>query len=230
MTSRSGGSKFHPSWCLLAEAWPWQQGYVSQQGTKPPSHRPIGDWVLHAPQILRALVRADEIWLAILSAVVGVFSGLGVVVINAITQLMHERLFALPTGQGLSESLHIAPLRAFVVPVLGGTVLGVSMWALARLRPHNLVDPVEANALYGGRVSLNDSLIVAAQTAWSNGVGASVGMEAGYAQLGAGIASGWGAASGCGVTTCGCSSAAAPRRPSAAPSTPPYAAHFTVSN
>ncbi len=162
---------------------------MSQQGTKPPSHRPIGDWVLHAPQILRALVRADEIWLAILSAIVGVLSGLGVVIINAITQLMHERLFALPTGQGLSESLHIAPLRAFVVPVLGGTVLGVSMWALARLRPHNLVDPVEANALYGGRVSLNDSLIVAAQTAWSNGVGASVGMEAGYAQLGAGIAS-----------------------------------------
>ncbi len=85
--------------------------------------------------------------------------------------------------------MHVAPLRAFAVPVLGGAVLGVSMWALSRLRPHNLVDPVEANALYGGRVSLNDSLIVAGQTAWSNGVGASVGMEAGYAQLGAGIAS-----------------------------------------
>ncbi len=162
---------------------------MSQQATKPSSLRPLGDWVLHAPQMLRALVRADEIWLAILSAAVGLLSGVGVVIINAITQIMHERLFALPLGQGLSESLHVAPLRAFLVPVLGGTVLGVSMWALARLRPRNLVDPVEANALYGGRVSLNDSLIVAAQTAWSNGVGASVGMEAGYAQLGAGIAS-----------------------------------------
>ncbi|OYV41132.1 MAG: chloride channel protein [Acidocella sp. 20-61-6] len=138
---------------------------------------------------MRALVRADEVWLALLSAVVGLFGGLGVVLINAATAEMHHRLFALPGGQGLSESLHVAPLRAFWVPVLGGAVLGVSMWALAKLRPRNLVDPVEANALHGGRVSLKDSLIVAVQTAWSNGVGASVGMEAGYAQLGAGIAS-----------------------------------------
>ena len=144
---------------------------------------------MHAPQTLRALVRVDEVWLALLSAVVGVVGGIGVVVINGITIIMHERLFALPVGQGLSESLHVAPLRALCVPVLGGLVLGVSMWALARLRPRNLVDPVEANALYGGRVSLVDSLIVAGQTAWSNGVGASVGMEAGYAQLGAGVAS-----------------------------------------
>jgi CIC family chloride channel protein len=144
---------------------------------------------MHAPQTLRALVRADEVWLALLSAVVGVCGGIGVVVINNITTIMHERLFALPAGQGLSESLSVSPLRAFCVPVLGGAVLGVSMWALARLRPHNLVDPVEANAMYGGRVSLLDSLIVAGQTAWSNGVGASVGMEAGYAQLGAGVAS-----------------------------------------
>jgi CIC family chloride channel protein len=63
------------------------------------------------------------------------------------------------------------------------------MWAMTKLRPRNLVDPIEANAMYGGRMSLKDSLIVAAQTAWSNGVGASVGMEAGYAQFGAGIAS-----------------------------------------
>jgi CIC family chloride channel protein len=153
------------------------------------AYRPLGEWVMHAPHTLRALVRADEVWLVLLSAVVGLLGGIGVVVINDISIIMHERLFALPPGQGLSESLHVAPLRALCVPVLGGLVLGVSMWALARLRPHNLVDPVEANAMYGGRVSLVDSVIVAGQTAWSNGVGASVGMEAGYAQLGAGVAS-----------------------------------------
>ena len=139
--------------------------------------------------MVRALVRVDEVWLAGLSAVVGVAGGLGVVVINAVTLLMHQRLFALAPGVLLSESVSLDPVRAFGVPVLGGAVLGVSMWALARLRPHNLVDPVEANALYGGRLSLWDSLIVSAQTAWSNGVGASVGMEAGYAQFGAGVAS-----------------------------------------
>ncbi|MDE8346669.1 MAG: chloride channel protein [Acidocella sp.] len=145
--------------------------------------------MLHAPQTLRALVRADELWLAVLSAVTGVLGGLGVVVINMITAFMHERLFDLPVGQGLSSSISLAPMQAFGVPVVGGAVLGLSMLLLSWLRPRNLVDPVEANALHGGRVSLSDSLIVAGQTALSNGVGASVGMEAGYAQLGAGIAS-----------------------------------------
>lgn len=153
------------------------------------SHHKFGDWVMHAPQAFRALVRADEIWLAVLSAVVGVLAGCGVAVIDLTTNIMHAKLFALPIGQGLSESEAIAPLRAFLVPVLGGAVLGVSLWVLTKLRPRPLVDPVEANALYGGRVSLTDSVIVAAQTAWSNGVGASVGMEAGFAQIGAGIAS-----------------------------------------
>src|SRR5262249_35781211 len=61
--------------------------------------------------------------------------------------------------------------------------------ALARWRPAREVDPIEANALHGGRMSLVGSLNVALQTVWSSGVGASVGMEAGYTQLASGIAS-----------------------------------------
>ncbi len=144
---------------------------------------------MKALKVLRALVRADEAWLALLAAVVGVLAGFGVAAINVITAFMHARLFALPPGQGLSESASISTLRALTVPVLGGLVLGVSGRLLARLRPRKFIDPVEANALHGGRMSLTDSLIVAGQTAWSNGVGASVGMEAGYAQLGSGLAS-----------------------------------------
>jgi CIC family chloride channel protein len=151
--------------------------------------RRFGGWIVHAPRRLRALVRADEVGLALLAAAVGMLAGAGVAAINLVTAQMHMRLFDLAPGQGLSESLRIAPLRAFAVPVLGGAVLGISAWGLAKLRPRPVIDPVEANALYGGRVSLLDSLIVAAQTAWSNGVGASVGMEAGYAQFGAGVAS-----------------------------------------
>ena len=44
-------------------------------------HRPrraFGDAVLHAPQTLRALVRADEIWLVVLSAFVGCGAGIAV--------------------------------------------------------------------------------------------------------------------------------------------------------
>ena len=47
-----------------------------------------------------------------------------------------------------------------------------------------MVDAVEANALHGGRMSAGDSVVLAGQTAISNGFGASVGLEAAYAQVG----------------------------------------------
>ncbi len=75
------------------------------------------------------------------------------------------------------------------MPAVGGLVLGLPGWALARWWPRRTVDPIEANALYGGRMSLSDSLVVVAQTVWSNGVGASVGLEAGYTQIGSALAS-----------------------------------------
>ena len=51
------------------------------------------------------------------------------------------------------------------------------------------MDVVEANALHGGRIPGADNLLIAAQTVVSNGCGASVGLEAAYAQMGGGIAS-----------------------------------------
>ena len=73
--------------------------------------------------------------------------------------------------------------------MLGGLLLGaIDVW-LSRRKAPPAVDPVEANALRGGRMSLRQSLLVATQTVISNGCGASVGLEAGYAQIGAGVAS-----------------------------------------
>lgn len=51
-------------------------------------------------------------------------------------------------------------------------------FAIARAKIPRAVDPIEANALHGGRMSVRDSLIVTAQTIISNGFGASVGLEA----------------------------------------------------
>jgi H+/Cl- antiporter ClcA len=53
----------------------------------------------------------------------------------------------------------------------------------------NAVDPIEANALRGGLLSLRDSLVVSSQTLISNGCGASVGLDAAYTQIGSGAAS-----------------------------------------
>jgi CIC family chloride channel protein len=151
--------------------------------------RPIGSAVLHAPQVLRALVRADEIWLVVLAAFLGCATGIVVWLMTSTTQFIHEVLFGLNHAQRLSAMQHLPPMPTIIVPALGGLVLGLLGLVLARARPRRTVDPIEANALFGGRMSLNGSLIVVLQTIISNGVGASVGLEAGYTQIGSALAS-----------------------------------------
>jgi len=78
-----------------------------------------------------------------------------------------------------------------VVPLLGGLLLGLCARAV-KTRISDIVDPIEANALHGGRMSLKDSLWLTFTTLLSNAAGASLGMEAGYSQLGAGLYSAMG--------------------------------------
>ena len=151
--------------------------------------RRVNEAVLHVPQTLRALVRADEIWLVVLAAGIGIVAGLIVVAMQLTTHWMHGVLFKLPPGGELSASYVLDSVRAVLVPTLGGLLLGVIGWGLARWYPRRTVDPIEANALYGGQMSLKDSTIVVGQTVLSNGCGASVGLEAGFAQIGSAIAS-----------------------------------------
>jgi CIC family chloride channel protein len=73
--------------------------------------------------------------------------------------------------------------------VIGGILIGLSVAYLRRRQFRTPIDPIEANALHGGRLSMTDTFIVALQTIISSGFGASVGLEAAYTQAGAGIAS-----------------------------------------
>jgi len=144
---------------------------------------------IEAPRRLRAFVRAHETSLVLLAALIGTIGGLVVAAMSAAVEAMHVLLFNLEMGERLSSQFAIDPLRALLVPSLGGLVLGVASLLLARWRPAREIDPIEANALHGGRMSFRGSVIVALQTIWSSGVGASVGLEAGYTQLASGLAS-----------------------------------------
>ena len=104
-------------------------------------------------------------------------------------EILHEVFFQLSPGERLSGRLSLDPWLAILVPLGGGIIFGIASEVIARWRPEREVDPIEANALHGGRMSLIGSMIVAAQTMWSSGVGASVGLEAGYTQIASGIAS-----------------------------------------
>jgi CIC family chloride channel protein len=154
--------------------------------------QPASRWrlpTIEIPSPLRALVRARESSMLFLGAAIGAVAGLIVAAIGELVSLLHVWLFALPLGQRLSAAASLDPWRAIGIPLLGGLVFGLGLVALARWRPAREVDPIEANALYGGRMSLTGSIIVTAQTVWSSGVGASVGLEAGYTQLASGFAS-----------------------------------------
>jgi CIC family chloride channel protein len=144
---------------------------------------------LEIPRRIRAIVRARESSLIALAALVGVMGGLAVSVMGAAVDLLHEIFFDLQHGERLSARLSLNPVLAVSVPLLGGVFFGISSEIIRRWRPEREIDPIEANALHGGRMSLLGSIIVAAQTVWSSGVGASVGLEAGYTQLASGIAS-----------------------------------------
>ena len=78
------------------------------------------------------------------------------------------------------------PWKLLALPLGGLVLMQVRKLADPKRAP---VDVVEANALFGGRVPLADSLHVCAQTMVSNGFGASVGLEAAYTQAGGAVAS-----------------------------------------
>ncbi|HVV80678.1 MAG TPA: chloride channel protein [Pseudolabrys sp.] len=144
---------------------------------------------IEIPQALRALVRAREAGLIALAALIGVIAGLVVALMGFTVSLMHRSLYGIPLDQRLSGQTHIETWAAIAMPTLGGALFGFGLWVLVRVRPGREVDPIEANALHGGRMSFRGSMIVALQTVWSSGVGASVGLEAGYTQFASGIAS-----------------------------------------
>jgi len=138
---------------------------------------------------LRALVRGNEFFLIPLACVIGVATGLVVTAMSEITQIAHTIIYGIPLDVRLSATMQVHPAAALAAPTLGGLLLGIMEWLRQRWRIRSPVDPIEANALKGGRLSFRDSIIVSTQTVISNGCGASVGLEAGYTQFGAGIAS-----------------------------------------
>ncbi|KEQ04238.1 chloride channel protein [Pseudorhizobium pelagicum] len=141
----------------------------------------------------KAFARGSEIGLIFCAALIGVAAGVVVSAMSWLSKALHSLIFGIPHNSWLSSSIIEEKLLLLCSPVLGGCLMGCLYLALRNRRSRPIVDPIEANALYGGRISLTDSIIVAVQNLVSNGFGASVGLEAGYTQLSSGLASKLGA-------------------------------------
>ena len=143
---------------------------------------------------LRGFVRRSEIALIGLAIVVGAGAAVLVALTSAAVDLLHHLVFGVAWGERLSGAMSLDSPFLAVAPAAGGLILGVTGIFIKRWRPWRPVDAIEANALRGGHMSLIDSILIALQTIVSCGFGASVGLEAGYTQIGAGVASTLGAA------------------------------------
>ncbi|WP_041778274.1 chloride channel protein [Beijerinckia indica] len=144
---------------------------------------------IDVPAILRGIVRRHELGLILLGLITGQIAGIFVAGIFFLAGQMHKLLFGIALESHLSSlSVLSHPLQA-LVPVVGGLVVGVTGHFIQTWRNDRPIDPIEANALRGGTMSLLDSLLITGQTILSNGSGASVGLEASYTQLGSGFAS-----------------------------------------
>jgi len=138
---------------------------------------------------VRRDIRSNELAQIVLCGIWGGIVGAVVVAMHSIVLVLHRLDFAIRGDNLLSTGIGVSHARILFVPAIGGLVLGGIAVFTRRYRNADIVDPVEANALYGGRMSLWDSIRLASATVLSNAAGASLGMEAGYTQLGAGILS-----------------------------------------
>ena len=133
--------------------------------------------------------RDNELAIMAIAALLGVAAGFGVVLLREGVSAFHAIAFGISVGAHLSDGLDLDWWRLIILPSGGGLIVGLAAMVMRRWRPGDIVDAIEANALYGGRMSLTDSFNLGILTLLSGGFGASVGLEAAYTQIGAGLCS-----------------------------------------
>ncbi|MEN3930310.1 chloride channel protein [Microvirga sp. W0021] len=138
----------------------------------------------------RTILRESRLLLIFAAGIAGFLGGSIASLMGAITQYLHEILLGVEHNTRLSSATELDIKRTFLVLILGGLLVGIStaLWRWWR-KTGDIVDPVEANALHGGRMSFRDSLFVMFQSIMSDGVGASVGLEGGFSQAGGALGS-----------------------------------------
>lgn len=135
------------------------------------------------------LRRYRSLYLIALAILTGTLSGVVVTIISWTTHEIHILIYDVPAASRLSAQLVLASPWMALLPAVGGILMGISIVLTRRFRTRPPVDPIEANAVHGGRMSVRESLIVTVQTVISSSFGASVGLEAGYTQMSSGLAS-----------------------------------------
>lgn len=138
----------------------------------------------------RSIMRESRLLLIVAAGLAGALGGVVSSLMSTLAQYCHELFFGIAHNTRLSSIPSLDPKRVLIVLLVGGLAVGLSTWLWRWWRKTgDIIDPIEANALHGGRMSLRDSFFVMAQSILSDGVGASVGLEGGYTQGGGAVGS-----------------------------------------
>src|SRR4051795_8106958 len=95
----------------------------------------------------RIWVRGSEIAIVALAILAGGASGLVASLMGGATHWLHLTLFGPGAEYGLSALRSAGPFLVFLVPIMGGLLLGLLNLGLAQWWPRPPIDPIEANAL-----------------------------------------------------------------------------------
>ena len=134
----------------------------------------------------RRILRQSELAFIALACLVGIGAGLLTFGQQFIAHGLQRLLYGIDANRLSALAAIDHPWRLLALPLGGLSLVGVAYALRKRRAP---IDVVEGNAMHGGRIPLRDNLIISVQTMLSNGTGASVGLEAAYAQMGGGLGS-----------------------------------------
>ncbi|MBN8818112.1 MAG: chloride channel protein [Sphingomonas sp.] len=135
----------------------------------------------------RRRLRSSEAAFILLAAITGLGAGFLTLVLQILAHGIQRLLYGVTINRLSALGAIHHPWKLLALPAGGLALVLLARGLHRRKRPP--VDVVEANALHGGRIPMTDNLLISAQTVLSNGAGASVGLEAAYAQMGGGLAS-----------------------------------------
>lgn len=134
------------------------------------------------------LLRTNALVLVLAAILVGATTGIVASSMVSASEVMHRWLFGFGPNTRLSSMAELPAATTLLALAFGGLIVGGTnvYW---RHNARDIVDPIEANALHGGRMSLSDSLFVAMQSVLSSGFGLSLGIEGGFTQIAGAIGS-----------------------------------------
>lgn len=149
----------------------------------------IASRIDHVRVRLRRLSGNDQLKLTVLAAAVGAAAAYGAILFRALADLTALLLFG-AGEEAMAEAARSLPAwQVVLVPCLGGLVIGLAcQYLLPKPLPQGVGEVMEAAALHNGRMKLPVGLAAAGLSAFSIGVGGSVGREGPIVHLGATLA------------------------------------------